>query len=275
MDEDTQKTTATIPEEPEKQETVEATEAVEEQESTTQPSSEVAVEKETSKEQVDTPDSDWENEKKSLTGRISKQDKELNEYRQAKKMLDALNTAAANDPDFMRVANKKLVEQGVLDESVLKQLEETASQSPKTAGVVTNPAIQWAQAKMQEEQKKKEEFFVNFEEKHSDLSEGNEKVVRANRSAIGAAAAKRMAEANVPMEDAYDFAYKQIMHPEQLVEEGELKGIARAQSATPVEGAASGGVAKSLGSRELTPAEKDTARAFGLSEEEYAKNLGE
>jgi hypothetical protein len=255
-----------------KPEASEQPEHVEQAKEPTQPTSEAHVEEQDAgTSQSDTPD--WEEEKKRLSGKISKLEKDSSEYQQAKQILDALNSAAAEDPDFMKVANKKLVEKGVLDASVLEQLEQVASSQPQASGQPVDPAIQWAKQKMQEEKQKKEQFFVDFEEKHPDLQEGDDKVIRANRSAIGAAAAKRMAEDNVSMEEAYEFAYKLIMNPKQLIEEGKLEGIAQAQLATPAEGAASGGSASSSGTATLTPEQKEAARLFGLSEEEYAKSL--
>lgn len=277
MDDEQKKTqlppTSPEPEtEPETEPEVE--ENVEEEQVDTQPSSEADVKKEeTGDEQTDTSDSKWENEKKSMAGKISKLEKEANEYRQAKQLLDALNTAAANDPDFMKIANKKLVEQGVLDESVLQELEKTTPQTTSD-GVVSNPAIEWAQAKMKEEQDKKEAFFNSFEENKPDLTEGDPELVRAKRQGVAAAAAIRMKQGE-SMEVAYENAYKQIFHPEKLVEEGELSGIAKAQSASPVEGAASGTSAKSSGKADLTPEQKEAARLFGLTEEEYAEGLEE
>ena len=221
----------------------------------------------------DSVPSTWENDKRSMAEKIKALENEKNELTQRARLLEALDSAAANDPEFMRLANKKLVEQGLLDESVLQQLEQTPQ--PKADGIYQDPAIKWAQAKMQEEQKKKEQFFVDFEEKHPDLKEGNPEIIRANRSAIGAAAAKRMAQGGTSQEEAFDFAYKLIMNPTQLVEEGKLQGIAQAQGASPVEGAASGGAAKSLGKVELTPEQREAARLFGISEEEFANNLEE
>jgi hypothetical protein len=235
--------------------------------------SEVDAEESTSGEkEPDSIPSTWENDKRSMSEKIKALENEKNELTQRAKLLEALDSAAASDPEFMRLANKKLVEQGLLDESVLQQLEQTPQ--PKADGIYQDPAIKWAQAKMQEEQKKKEQFFVDFEEKHPDLKEGNPEIIRANRSAIGAAAAKRVAQGST-QEEAFDFAYKLIMNPTLLVEEGKLQGLAQAQGASPVEGAASGGAAKSAGKVELTPEQREAARLFGISEEEFANNLGE
>ena len=253
-------------------ETVEDVES--EEQVTTQSTNETDVDESTVSEEQDSeaPVSKEENDKKAESGKMSKLEKENNELRQVKQMFDALNTAATNDPEFMKVANKKLVEQGVLDESILEQLD--TKPQPSADGVVDNPAVKWAEAKMREEQGKKEEFFVKFEEKHPELSEGEPKIIRANRSAIGAVAAKRMTEGH-SMEESYDLAYKAVMNPNQLVEEGKLQGMAQAQGASPVEGAASGGVAKSSGIKALTPEQRSAAQAFGIKEEDYAKNLGE
>jgi hypothetical protein len=73
--------------------------------------------------------------------------------------------------------------------------------------------------------------------------------------------------------DAYEFAYKSVMNPTLLVEEGKLQGLAQAQSASPVEGAASGGNANSSGRVELTPEQREAARLFGIAEEKYSQNV--
>jgi hypothetical protein len=264
----------TAPIEAEVEETVAKLQDAEELETPAPSISEVDAEESTSEtEQPDSTATDWESRYKSVAGKMSKFEKENNELAQAKKTLEALDRAAANDPEFMKMANKKLVEQGLLDESVLQQLDITPQ--PKADGIYQDPAIKWAQAKMQEEQKKMEQFFVDFEERHPELKEGDPWVIRANRSAIGAAAAKRMAEAKVSQEEAFEFAYKLIMNPSQLIEEGKLEGLAQAQGASPVEGAASGGAAKSSGIVELTPEQRQAAKLFGISEEEFAKNLEE
>ena len=246
---------------------------VEETETQAPSTSEVDAEEDTSGEkQADSPATTWENDKRSMAEKIKALENERNELAQAKRMLEALDSAAANDPEFMRLANKKLVEQGLLDESTLQGLD-TAPQT--TDGAQPDPAIRWAQAKMQEEQKKKEQFFVDFEERHPDLKEGSNEIIRANRSAIGAAAAKKMAQDKVSAEDAYEFAYKLIMDPTSFREEGKLEGLAQAQGSIPTEGAASGGVAKSSGKVELTSEQREAARLFGITEEEFANNLGE
>jgi len=234
--------------------------------------SEVDAEESTSGEkEPDSIPSTWENDKRSMSEKIKALENEKNELTQRAKLLEALDSAAASDPEFMRLANKKLVEQGLLDESVLQQLEQTPQ--PKADGIYQDPAIKWAQAKMQEEQRKREEFFVEFERRHPDLTEGEPQIIRANRSAIGAAAAKKMAQDKVSDEEAYEFAYKLIMNPSQLIEEGKLEGLAQAQGASPVEGSASGGAAKQMGGVELSQEQRNAARLFGITEEEYAKSL--
>jgi hypothetical protein len=270
---------AVAPEAPEKEVIPEEPKDAQVQEADAPSTSEVDAEKEVSGEdKVGTPDSKWENDKRSMAEKIKALENEKNEYLQAKKMLEALDSAAANDPEFMKLANKKLVEQGLLDESVLEKLNSAPSQSqarPQTDESAKSPAVLWAEQKMREEHEKREKFFVSFEERHPDLTEGSPEVIRANRTAIGAAAAKKMAEGGVSEEEAFEFAYKLIMNPTQLVEEGKLQGIAQAQSASPVEGAASGGAANSSGKGELTPEQREAARLFGITEEAYARNLEE
>jgi hypothetical protein len=277
MEED-MKTAQTVeaPEAPETQETVEEPKDAVKEVADAPSTSEVDAEKKDAgaEEQAGTPDPKEDNDKRSMAEKIKALENEKNEYLQAKKMLEALDSAAANDPEFMKLANKKLVEQGLLDESVLEKLDQAPAQQKADVGA-KDPAVLWAEQKMREEHEKREKFFNDFEERHPDLTEGKPEVIKANRSAIGAAAAKRMAEGGVSEQDAFEFAYKLIMNPSQLVEEGKLQGIAQAQSATPTEGAASGGSAKSSGTVELTPEQKEAASLFGISEEAYAKNVEE
>ena len=264
----------TAPVESEVEEVSTQTQDVEESETQAPPASEVdAKEEESGEKQADSPATTWENDKRSMAEKIKALENERNELSQRARLLEALDSAAASDPEFMKLANKKLVEQGLLDESVLQQLEQTPQ--PRADGIYQDPAVKWAQAKMQEEQKEREQFFVDFEESHPDLKEGDPQIIRANRSAIGAAAAKKMAQEKVSQKEAYEFAYKLIMNPTQLVEEGKLQGIAQAQGASPVEGAASGGAASSRGGVELTQQQREAARLFGITEEEYAKSLEE
>lgn len=280
---DEQKTQVTAQETPEEPKTAQPEEPkdVEQAKTTTPPSSTVDVEtKETGEDSgIEAPDSKTANEQRSEKVKMSTLEKENNELRQAKQLLDALDKAAANDPDFMKVANKKLVEQGVLPEEVLEQLDE----QPKsvTEDTQSSPVIKWAQQKMQEEQAKqaqereqKEEFFINFEKERPDLIDENPELTKINRKAVGIMAHKLMLK-GVEMEDAYERAYTQIFHPEKLVEKGELQGMAKAQSATPAEQSASGGSAKSSGTVTLTPEQKEMARLFGVSEEAYAKRISE
>jgi hypothetical protein len=264
----------TAPVESEVEEVSTETQDVEESETQAPPASEVdATKEESGEKQADSPATTWENDKRSMAEKIKALENEKNELAKRAQLLEALDSAAASDPEFMRLANKKLVEQGLLDESVLQQLEQTPQSG--TDGGFQDPAIKWAQAKMQEEQKKREQFFTDFEDRHPDLKEGDPQIIRANRSAIGAAAAKKMAQEKVSQEEAYEFAYKLIMNPTQLVEEGKLQGIAQAQGASPAEGAASGGAASSKGGVELTQQQREAARLFGITEEEYAKSLEE
>lgn len=272
MDEDkTKVTNPTTPQEPAVEETAEVKEDVVEEEADTQPASKADVDKETGEEQVSSPVSKEENDKRSEQGKMSKLEKERNELAQRVKLLEALDAAAAEDPEFMKLANKKLFEKGLLDEATYKQLEGADSQVVPDE-VAKHPAVLWAEQQRQKEVASKEKFFEDFESRHPDLTEGTPEIIRANRTAIGAVAAKRIAE-GVSQAEAFEFAYKSVMNPTLLVEEGKLQGLAQAQTTSSTEGAASGGVAKSSGGVELTPEQKDMARRFGVTEEEYAKSL--
>lgn len=271
----------TAPQQPETEvQTPEVEEHAQEQEETTQPTSEAHVEEKVSgtvQDDTNEPE-DYKTKFERLSEKISGIEKENNQYLQKVKLLEALDSAASKDPEFMKLANKKLVEQGVLDESVLAELEQQTATQPQGANVASavtsDPAIAWAKQKMQEEQSKREEFFENFEKDRPDLAEGDREIVRANRQAVSAAAIRRM-KAGEPMEKAYDYAYKQIMHPEQLIEEGKLEGMAQAQSATPAVAGASGGSSQTSGKAELTPEQRDAARLFGIAEEKYSQMMEE
>ena len=276
---------ATAPQQPEtevetKVEAPEVEEHAKEQEESTQPTSEAHVEEKVSGTVQDdtTEPEDYKTKFERLSEKQSGIEKQNNEYLQKVKLLEALDSAAANDPEFMKLANKKLVEQGVLDESVLAELEQTIATQPQGANVASavtsDPAIAWAKGKMQEEQSKREEFFKKFEDDRPDLAEGDREIVRANRQAVSAAAIRRI-KAGEPMDKAYDYAYKQIMHPEQLIEEGKLEGMAQAQSATPAVAGASGGSSQTSGRVELTPEQREAARLFGIAEEKYSQNMEE
>jgi len=258
-------TNVSTPNVPETEITPEVQEDVAKQELSTQPTSEADVEEGASKEVVSSPTSDWENEKKSMSGKIQQLEKERNELAQSKALLEAIDKAATDDPEYLKLTARKLAEQGIIDESVLQQFESSPSLS-QANGMAKNPAIEWAESKMREEKQKREEFFVNFEDKHPDLVEGEEKVVRANRSAIGAIAAKKMASEQIPMNEAYEYAYKLVMNPSLLVEEGKLQGLAQAQSATPVESGASGSSSNPSGGVKLTPEKSKIAVKFGIKE---------
>lgn len=280
MMEDEEKKTQvpTAPENPQTQEIAEDVQDVEETTVDTPPSSEVDVkEEESGVAQPDTVDAKEENDKRSMAEKIKALENEKNTYLQKVRLLEALDSAAANDPEFMKLANKKLVEQGVLDPSVLEQFEQTAVQPQKVdvaKPTISDPAIEWAKRKMQEEDNKRIEFFKKFEEDRPDLTQGTPDIVAANRQAVTAAAVLRI-KAGDTMESAFDYAYKQILHPEKLIEEGELKGMAQAQAGIPTVGSASGGASKSLGKAELTPEQRAAARLFGIAEEKYEQNVEE
>lgn len=278
-EQETKTQVSTAPELPETQVIAEDTQDAEEITVDTPPTSEVDVEKKktSEKQEVETPVLKEDNDTKAERAKYAKLEKENNEFRERVKLLEALDSAAANDPEFMKLANKKLVEQGVLDPSVLEQLEQATTQTQRSDVVKTitsDPALEWAKQKMQEEQNKRVEFFKKFEEERPDLATGDAEITRANRQAISAAAVIRM-KSGESMEKAYDYAYKQILHPEKLIEEGELRGMAQAQSAIPAVGAASGGASKSSGKVELTPEQKEMARLFGVAEEKYSQNTEE
>lgn len=252
---------------------VENVENVEEVKPDTQPTSEADVKKEETGTETE-PEasvSKEENDFNSLKGKVSSLEKERNELRKKAELFDALDKIAAKDPEFMKAANRKLVEEGVLDPSVLEKIEQQkVAGTGVTPDISQHPAVQWAMQKRNEEFEQRKKFFEEFQSERPDLSEGDTETVSAKMNAISAAARLNMNRGMIE-KDAYNQAYLQILHPEKIKEEAELSGMAKAQSATPSIGGASGGKADSSVGPNLTEEEKVIARRMGLTYEQYAE----
>lgn len=274
MDEDKKKvaTTAT----PQVSDDIQEEEHVEEEAPATQPTSEAHVEEEESgTPQEDTTGGEWETEKKRLSSKISKLEKDLNMYKTQADITAALDSAAQEDPEFRKMANKKLFEKGLIDEATYKTLDtgDTNVQSGSKPDTFTPSERQYVQKQMQAEEEARVKFFSEFEERHPEVV-GDTEEAKMSRIAIGAAAARKMAE-GMSQAEAYEFAFKQIIDPQSLVEDGKLQGLAQAQTVSSTEGAASGGSASASSSPNLTAEQREAARLFGVKEENYAENVEE
>ena len=277
MDENTQKAslppTSPEPEEaPEMETPVEETENVEEVKPDTQPTSEADVEKEESgvDQGDEVPTSKEENDKKALEGKMSQLEKERNELRKKAEIYDALDAVAKKDPEFMKIANQRLVEEGYIKPSVPEPVTSGGEVPTGTApDISSHPAVQWAMQKQFEEKQSRNKFFEEFQSDKPDLSEGTQEEIGAKMNAISATARLNI-NMGLDEKEAYNQAYLQILHPEKIKENAELSGMAKAQSATASVSGASGGKAKTKASPDLTAEEKAIASSLGLSEEDYA-----
>lgn len=235
-------------------------------------------------DQTDSP-ADWEtkykkleNDFNSVKGKTSSLEKRARELEQAAKLVEALNNAAINDPEFKKMANKKLVEQGLLPASYLDELEQSSPTRPERADaqqtpvqqapVQADPALTWARQKQREELENEIKFFEDFESSKPDIAEGEANAIKARRGAISAAANVNLSK-GMSKREAYELAYIQILHPEKLKEEGEVEGLVKARQA-PVMTGGLGQAAKTQQTNQLTAEERRVAQAFGMSDEEYA-----
>jgi len=251
-------------EEAHKDETPKEGEADAKDEVPSQPDSEAAEETPAVEEPDKTAAPKWENEKKSMAGRISKLQTEVNESQRAVEMVKALNEAALRDPKFKEVANKKLVEYGGASPS-----DVPVKETPMDTDVSQHPAVQWAMQKRTEEQAKNRAFFQEFEGKRPHLSEGTQQEVDRKRRAITSVAMMHM-EKGMSQKEAYEKADTELFQSDKIRKEGELSGIAKAQSASSTIGAGSGKSATTSAKKELTPGQSKVAKAFGMSSDEYS-----
>lgn len=250
-------------------------EAAPEEKTDTQPeSSEAAVKEDAGKEEPEDASS-WKNEKKSMAGRISKMQKEINQSKQAVSMYDALNKAAQENTDFGKAANAELVKQGVLDKEAFdKQYgsegKKEETQTPEKSTDITGEELTYLRNKRAQEFFDQSKFFEEFEKDKEDIASGSEMEAGENRRDISALAKRNMRE-GMPQQDAYNNAYLRVLHPEKLKEAGEVEGIVKAQSVSPSIGGASGQQSKQTGEVSLTDAERDAAKKLKISEEDYVK----
>jgi len=219
-----------------------------------------------------------------LRKKVSGIEKEKSKLESAARVLAVLNDAAAKDPKFAKDANEKLYNAGLITKEQFDQLSSTIEDNKsgrnepnKVTDKTTDgsdrlselPELNWVREKQMEETRKQEEFFAKFEEGKEDISDGSEDDARQRRIAIGNVATVNMSK-GMSQEDAYELAYKQILHPEKIAEDGELQGLIKARSASPSIAPASGGSSTST-SVTLTDEQLDAARRMKMSPEEYAE----
>lgn len=234
---------------------------------------------ESESKEAEKPAEDYQEKYERLRKKVSKLEKDagkVGEFETAQRVYDALNRAATKDPKFALEANKALLDEGVITKDEFDSLkakidtpESDAEAEEIPEALLSHPAIKWAQEKAQSEQRQELQFFEKFEESHEDISEGEENVVAARRQTIGAVAKLNM-DQGMSKEDAFSRAYLQVMHPEKLKEEGEIEGLARAQSAGTSIPAPAGQSAKPTGSVTLSDDELEAAKRLGMSPEDYA-----
>jgi len=209
-------------------------------------------------------------------GKLEKDAGKAGEFETAQRVYEALNKAAQKDPKFALEANKALMEEGVITQeefdslkSRMKSPESDAPAEDIPEALLSHPAIRWAQEKAQSEKRQESQFFDKFEEEHEDISDGSDTVVSSRRQTIGAVA-KLNIDQGMTREDAFNRAYLQVMHPEKLKEEGEIEGLAKAQSTGSSIAAPTGQSAKPTGGVTLSQDELDAAKRLGMSPEDYA-----
>lgn len=216
---------------------------------------------------------------KSLKGKVSKLEKEREELTSAAAAWQALNEAATKDPKFALEANRKLYEQGLIPKEEFERFEKGVSEKdspdekkakPSDDAPETNPALEWAMRKREEEQSQERTFFIKFEEDHPEIADGTDEEVALNRAEIGAAARRFMLK-GVSKAEAYDMAYSKWAGKAE--EDAELRGIAKARSARATIAPAAGESSKSGSDTELTPEQLEAAKRMDLSPEDYADGL--
>lgn len=224
----------------------------------------------------------YENEKKSWAGKIQKLQTELNEaknYKDYAAVYKALDEGARKNPEFRKLANKILVEQGIVDSSVIESDEEgvTGKEPEKTSRNETpnqqmDPQVQnWVIQKQQQELMENQKFIERFESDKPELQEGDDAELAQRRQTIGVVA-NLLQSQGASKEEAFERAYVQVFHPEKLSEQGELNGLLRSQSTNiNIGGGYSSG--KQTKKTTLTDEQKAAARAFGMSDEEYLEGL--
>lgn len=250
------------------------------EESTTQIESDVATD-DASSTQVASGEVD--NNIKSMSGKIQSLEKERNSLQEKTqtleeqmRILEAIDRRAAADPEFRASANRALLEEGVISQEQYNQIVGTQAQQGQQSNQPvldknTLDVIEYAKRKKLEDEKAEEAFFEKFENDKPEFSEGTEEDVRGYRQAIGMAAATNMRRfGNMSREEAFNLAYKQILRPDLLKEEGEVEALAQAQTTNVSIGSGAGGSATASPAAKLTQDEVDIAEAMGMTPEEYA-----
>lgn len=224
-----------------------------------------------------------DNNIKSMSGKIQSLEKERNTLNTRNKtledqmrILEVIDRKASQDPEFKKMANKALLDEEMISQEEYDTLIQTGQeasnvQAPQpTFDKGTQEALDYAKRKKQEEDTAEAEFFNKFEEDKAELTDGTDEELRIRRQAIGVAAAANIRLRGMDKGKAYDLAYKQIIRPELLKEEGELNAMAQAQNTDVSVGGGAGGSATSTSASNLTTEEVNIAQAMGMTPEEYA-----
>jgi len=210
-----------------------------------------------------------ENEIKSMGGKIQALQRELDESKKASKVLEALNNAALSDEEFKNLANRKLAEAGLIPSDSVSDQGSDVAPTGAALSSADQEALEYSRRMKAQAEQNDREFFDKFEQERPDLMEGSADEITMKRKAITAAAAI-LVRSGKPREEAYADAYLQVLHPEKLVERGQVKGLARSQSTSVSVGESAGQAAPRSNTVRLDASQQRTAKAFGMSNEEYA-----
>lgn len=227
--------------------------------------------------------------------KMSKLEKERNEaLKKVKETEDRFNTVSnwvLKDPKRYKEA---LIEtSGYTSEQADQVIEEIKKQNPqiwnpegevredvKKKGYVPEDLIQAARnlpevqyARQLKEQKDKEEegFYKKFEDDRPDIAENESS--RDVRSMIYNNASFYQKSKNLTKEQAFDLAYKVVLHPEKLQEQGEIETLLKMNNASTGNISAPQSGQPSKRGVSLTQQQHDTAQALGLSDEQYAEGM--
>lgn len=218
-------------------------------------------------EDINAKYSKLENEYKSVTGKMSSLQKEANALKQVGLLYEALNKAAFEDPEFKKLANKKLVDQGILPASVLEEEVQTSTVPTNKVAPIdpeVKSAVEWTNMKKSQEIEAQAKFITEFESDKPELNTGNTRKDSLAKNIIGAGAAIYMEDGLDPKE-AFNKSYRQWFKAKQ---DADVDALLKQKSAPSIGGGLGGTSTKP--SLHLTEKEKRIAKSFGLSDEEYA-----
>ena len=257
----------------------------------TPPSSEEDVEKEASEdtqpEEVDAPKEDIvpKEHYDSVKGKVSSLEKRANEYAEKAGAFETINELAARNPEFKRAIYQAMLGAGKIkpDEvpaDVFGEVPQTAVPTPQGLTPEHMAALEEAtvQKRVREEEQRKTRdkqlsAALDLEERHKDITEGTESVVKARRELIGAKARAVSSQRGVSFEEALEDAYVYELHPERLKEEGMLEGLAKAQQVKSTVGTGAGSVPKHHTSGTVSEDQRAMAKEFGLEDDDLISQL--